>query len=99
MPSMRSLRVSTRRQFWGGDWNQTMAGANNGGTVIDNSGVITVRYDSQLRHIGLGRAHRGTHVIALIADRYVRVINADTGELLRELTIDPNRDYQPRKPA
>jgi hypothetical protein len=27
----------------------------------------------------------------------VRVINAITGELLRELTIDPNRDYQPRK--
>jgi transposase InsO family protein len=66
---------------------------------IDDSGVITVRYDSQLRHIGLGRTHRGTRVIALIADRYVRVINADTGELLRELTIDPNRDYQPRKPA
>jgi transposase InsO family protein len=63
---------------------------------IDDSGVITVRYNSQLRHIGLGRKHRGTRVIALIADRYIRVINADTGHLLRELTIDPDRDYQPR---
>lgn len=63
---------------------------------IDDSGVITVRYDSQLRHIGLGRAHRGARVLALIADRYVRIIDAETGELLRELTIDPNRDYQPR---
>lgn len=66
---------------------------------IDDSGVITIRYDSQLRHIGLGRAHRGTHVLALIADRYIRIVDAETGELLRELTIDPNRDYQPRKPA
>ncbi|MBV9593908.1 MAG: hypothetical protein JO147_08980 [Actinobacteria bacterium] len=60
---------------------------------------ITVRYDSQPRHIGLGRAHGGTRVLALIADRYVRIINAETGELLRELTINPDRDYQPRKPA
>jgi hypothetical protein len=26
------------------------------------------------------------------------VINAATGDLLRELTINPNRDYQPRNP-
>jgi transposase InsO family protein len=63
---------------------------------IDASGVITVRYDSRLRHIGLGRAHRGTRVLALIADRYIRVVDAETGALLRELQLDPNKDYQPR---
>jgi len=26
----------------------------------------------------------------------IRVINAITGELLRELTLNPNQDYQPR---
>lgn len=26
----------------------------------------------------------------------VRVVNAITGELLRELTVDTNKDYQPR---
>jgi hypothetical protein len=31
----------------------------------------------------------------LIQDLHVRVINAATGELLRELVIDPTRDYQP----
>ena len=31
----------------------------------------------------------------LVQDLHVRVINAATGELLRELTIDPTRDYQP----
>ena len=25
----------------------------------------------------------------------IRVVNAATGELLRELILDPNRDYQP----
>jgi hypothetical protein len=33
--------------------------------------------------------------VLLIHDLHVRVINAATGELLRELTIDPARDYQP----
>jgi transposase InsO family protein len=66
---------------------------------IDHSGVITVRYDSRLRHIGLGREHRGKRVIALIADLYIRIIEADTGELLRELTLDPSRDYQPQRPG
>ena len=31
----------------------------------------------------------------LIQDLDVRVINAATGELIRELDIDPARDYQP----
>jgi hypothetical protein len=33
--------------------------------------------------------------LLLVQDRHVRVIDAATGELLRELTIDPTRDYQP----
>jgi hypothetical protein len=62
---------------------------------IDTSGVITIRYDSKLRHIGLGREHHGKRVVALIADRYIRVVDDNTGQLLRELTLDPNKDYQP----
>jgi transposase InsO family protein len=62
---------------------------------VDSGGVITLRYDSQLRHVGLGREHRGKRVLALLADRYTRIVDAETGELLRELTLDPDRDYQP----
>ena len=40
--------------------------------------------------------HAGTRVTLLIADLEIRVITADTGELIRELTLDPTRDYQPR---
>ncbi|MDW6064321.1 hypothetical protein SAZ11_48285 [Streptomyces sp. FXJ1.4098] len=31
----------------------------------------------------------------LVNDLDVRIVNAVTGELLRDLTIDPSRDYQP----
>jgi transposase InsO family protein len=63
---------------------------------VDDTGVITIRYNSQLHHIGLGRAHARTRVLALIADLDIRVINHDTGELIRTLTLNPARDYQPQ---
>jgi hypothetical protein len=63
---------------------------------IDKTGAVTLRVHGKLRHIGIGRTHARTHVIMLIDDLNVRVVNATTGELLRELTIDPSRDYQPR---
>jgi len=65
---------------------------------VDKSGTVTLRVAGQLRHIGIGRTHKGTHVILLIQDLNVRVVNAITGELLRELTIDPSKDYHPRTP-
>jgi len=65
---------------------------------IDKSGTVTLRIAGQLRHIGVGRTHKGTHVILLVQDLQVRIVNAVTGELLRELTIDPSKDYQPRTP-
>ena len=36
-------------------------------------------------------------VILLVQDLDVHIVNAITGELLRELTIDTNKNYQPRK--
>ena len=65
---------------------------------VDKSGTVTLRIHGQLRHIGVGRTHKGTHIILLIQDLDVRIVNAITGELLRELTIDPSKDYQPRTP-
>ncbi|PUA79246.1 IS481 family transposase [Nocardioides currus] len=65
--------------------------------IVDKSGTVTLRVAGQLRHIGVGRTHTRTHVILLIQDLEVSIINAITGELLRELTIDTTKDYQPRK--
>ena len=65
---------------------------------IDESGVVTLRYNSKMHHIGIGRAHKGEHIRLLIHDREIRIINPRTGELLRELTLNPAIDYQPQKP-
>ena len=62
---------------------------------IDDSGTISLRHHGRLHHIGIGRAHARTRVLLLIQDLHIRVISATTGELLRELTLNPSRDYQP----
>ena len=62
---------------------------------IDEAGCVTLRVAGRLHHIGIGRTHARTHVILLVQDLDIRVVNAATGELLRELILDPTKDYQP----
>ena len=54
-----------------------------------------MRLAGRLHHIGVGRTYSGTRVLILVQDLHVRIINAATGELLRELILDPTKDYQP----
>jgi transposase InsO family protein len=63
--------------------------------VVDRDGKLTLRHDGRLHHIGIGRTHARTPVLMLIDDLEIRVIDKRTGELIRELTLDPDRDYQP----
>src|SRR3954470_14229769 len=63
---------------------------------IDKDGTSPLRHNSRLHHIGLGRRLAGPRVTLLIDDLHIRVIDRHTGELLRELTLDPSRDFQPR---
>jgi hypothetical protein len=62
---------------------------------VDHTGVVTLRVNGRLHHIGIGRTHARTHVLILIQDLDIRVVDAATGELLRELVLDPTKDYQP----
>jgi transposase InsO family protein len=62
---------------------------------IDGSGTVSLRHNSRLHHIGLGRLLAGTAITLLVDDLHIRVIDRYTGELIRELTLDPGRDYQP----
>jgi transposase InsO family protein len=62
---------------------------------IDKAGSVTLRVAGRLRHIGVGRTYARTDVILLVHDLHVTVINAATGEILRDLIIDPRKDYQP----
>jgi transposase InsO family protein len=67
-----------------------------------SQGNVSLRINGELHHIGIGRTFDRTPIILLIHDLDVRIIHAATGEILRHLTIDPNRRYhgtgQPRTP-
>ena len=63
---------------------------------IDAGGTVTLRHKGRLHHIGIGRRHAHTPITMIVQDLNIRIINPTTGELLRQLTLDPNRDYQPQ---
>jgi hypothetical protein len=62
---------------------------------IDTHGKLTLRHNSRLHHIGLGRRYAGTSVLVLVHDLHIRVLGT-SGRLLRDLILDPTRDYQPQ---
>jgi transposase InsO family protein len=65
---------------------------------IDTDGKLTLRYNSRLHHIGIGRRWAGTNVLILARDLDLRIITQDDGELIRQLTLHPSRDYPPQAP-
>lgn len=65
---------------------------------LDKTGVVTLRHNSRLHHVGIGRRHLGRRVLVLVKDLHIRVLT-DPGEPLRELHLDTSRDYQPRPRA
>ena len=60
---------------------------------VHAGGSVTLRHNSKLHHIAVGRRHAGERVLVLVHDLEIRVLS-ETGDLLRDLTIDPSRDYQ-----
>jgi len=62
---------------------------------VDKAGSVTIRHNGRLHHIGVGRTYEGTCVILLVQDLQIRLVNAITGELIRDLILNPNIDYQP----
>jgi transposase InsO family protein len=61
---------------------------------VDKTGRVTLRHRSRLHHICVGRAHKGRAVTILVADLDVRVVD-EQGEVIRQLRLDPSRNYQP----
>ena len=64
--------------------------------MVDTDGTLTLRHNGRLHHIGVGRTHARTPVLMLINGRDIRIIHATTGELIRELILNPAVDYQAR---
>ncbi len=61
---------------------------------VDSHGKLSLRHNSRLHHIGIGNDWAGVRVLMLIRELNIRIITED-GELIRELVLDPTRDYQP----
>ena len=95
------LRRGSRREgvFWSGHRHgSTDPGPHR---PVDEAGKVTRRVNGTMFHIAVGRTHARTRIKLLVHDLDVTVIDASTGELLTELSIDPTRRYQPlnsRKP-
>lgn len=53
-----------------------------------------LRHGGRLYSIGVGRTHTRTRVLILVEDLDIRIVNAATGELLRELVLDTTKRYQ-----
>jgi len=60
---------------------------------VDKSGTVTLRHNGRLHHIGVGRDHHHQRVLMLIAGLDIRILT-QKGQLLRQLTLDPTKDYQ-----
>lgn len=62
--------------------------------TIDPDGKITLRHSGRLLHLGIGRAHSRTEIIALIHNNNATIACQTTGEILAEFILDPTRNYQ-----
>lgn len=60
---------------------------------VDKTGRITLRRAGHMHHLGIGAAHHGKRVLALIDETTVTIIHLDTGEIIATNTINPARDY------
>src|SRR5580658_10069316 len=60
---------------------------------VDNFGSVTLRYQSPLHHIGVGRRFARQQVTLLVAGRDIRILD-ETNQFIRRLKLDPSRDYQ-----
>jgi transposase InsO family protein len=64
--------------------------------IVDTDGKLSLRHAGRLHHIGVGRTHARTPILMLINGCDIRIIHATTGELIRELILNPAVDYQAR---
>jgi transposase InsO family protein len=61
--------------------------------TVDRNGKVSLRRAGRMHHLGIGAAHIGAHILMLIDEHHVQVINPATGEHLSSHNIDPTRGY------
>jgi transposase InsO family protein len=60
---------------------------------LDSEGKVSLRFKGQMHHIRAGYEHRRKTVVLLINGLHLRIVERSTGELLRELILDPQKRY------
>jgi transposase InsO family protein len=63
--------------------------------TVSESGTVLYRHGGRRHHIAIGRQRAGTPVAVTARGLAIQITSTATGEVLRTLTLDPNRDYQP----
>jgi hypothetical protein len=86
--------LPSQAQSHPGRLNTTRAAVPGPPAIIDSNGKLTLRYNGRLHHIGIGRTHPRTPILMLINGRDIRIIHATTGQIIRELILNPAVDYQ-----
>ena len=62
--------------------------------TVDNRGHVTLRYLGKLRHLNVGWKYMGQTILLYIVDDHVDVVTPE-GELVGEITLNPEKNYQP----
>lgn len=60
---------------------------------VDESGKVTLRRSGKLHKLGIGRAHAQIKVLILVDNEAVTVTSMQTGEVLAEFEIQPEKKY------
>jgi transposase InsO family protein len=59
------------------------------------NGTVNHRRHGRNHHIAIGRRYAGTTVLVTARGLSIQIADPATGEVIRQLTLDPERDYQP----
>ena len=62
---------------------------------VSSNGTITYRRNGRMHHIAVGMARAAQPVLVITRELHIQIADPGTGEILRDLTLDPVRDYQP----
>ncbi|MBB2975169.1 transposase InsO family protein [Microbacterium endophyticum] len=60
---------------------------------VGSNGKMSLRRAGRMHHLGIGTAHRGKRIIALIDETTVTIIHLDTAEIIATNTINTQRAY------
>lgn len=60
---------------------------------VDSTGKVTLRRAGQMHKLGIGRKHSGVKVLILVENNNVKITARQTGEILGEYLVQPNKKY------